>query len=57
MNEPKSNAGAKPSAVLADNEYHFPGAGIWEPMSIKAPSLEEAGKIWEQTNKLINPII
>jgi hypothetical protein len=28
------------------NEYHFPGSGIFKPLSVVATTIEEATKIW-----------
>jgi hypothetical protein len=29
------------------NEYHFPGSGVWKPLSIVASTIEEATNIWK----------
>lgn len=34
-------------------EFHFPGSGEHEPMTIKATSREEAQAIWEKNRKPI----
>ena len=38
------------------NEYHFPGSGIWEPVSVVATTIEEATEIWKIRRKPVPPI-
>ena len=37
------------------NEYHFPGSGIWEPISIVATTIEEATEFWKLKRKPVTP--
>ena len=47
--EAQNKAADSPTSLKAVssliNEYFFPGGGIWKPMSIKAPSREQAEEI------------
>jgi hypothetical protein len=37
------------------NEYHFPGAGIYKPMSVRAANIEAATLIYEKQRVRISP--
>jgi hypothetical protein len=37
------------------NEYFFPGGGIWKPMTIKAPSREQAEEIYKAKREPVTP--
>src|SRR6185437_4695701 len=37
------------------NEYHFPGSGTFDPISIVATTIEEATEIWKLKRKPVTP--
>ena len=37
----------------AEIEFHFPGSGEYEPLTVKATSREEAQAIWEKEKKSV----
>lgn len=46
------------SAIAASaliNDYFFPGGGIWKPMTIKAPNLEQAQEIHKAKRQPLTP--
>jgi hypothetical protein len=38
------------------NEYFFPGGGVWKPMSIKAPSREQAEAIHKDKREPVETV-
>ncbi len=42
-----------PEAKAVEQEYHFGGSGIYEPMAVLAHSIEEATEIWQKQRKQI----
>jgi hypothetical protein len=49
----KNKSADTPTTAIAanklENDYFFPGGGVWKPMTVRAPSREQAEEIHRET--------